>query len=134
MKKLFGAIMMLACVLCFASCGGADTPTAVAEKSIQCLQDQDYKGYVDLLNVEAEEGEDLAANKENAVALIQGKAAQFIEKRGGIKSYEVLSEEIAEDGNSAKVKMKVVYGDDKEDEQTVKLVKVDDEWKVDLGK
>ena len=33
-----------------------------------------------------------------------------MEKKQGIKSYEVLSEEISEDGKSANVKMKIVYG------------------------
>ncbi len=126
--------MMLACAFGFASCGGADTPTAVAEKSIQCLQDGDYEGYVDLLQLEVDEGEDLNQKKESAVVLIREKAKEFIEKQEGIKSYEVLSETIAEDGNSAKVEMNVVYGNGKEDKQTVKLVKVDDEWKVDFNK
>ena len=57
-----------------------------------------------------------------------------LEKKGGLKSFEVLSEEIAEDGNSAVVKFKQVYGNGEESEDEQKMVKVDGKWLMDIGK
>ena len=47
---------------------------------------------------------------------------------GGLKSYEVLGEEIAEDGMSAKVKLKVVNGQDEEKESEAEVEKTDKGW------
>lgn len=62
------------------------------------------------------------------------KAGKELEKKGGLKSFEVLSEEIAEDGNSAVVKFKQVYGNGEESEDEQKMVKVDGKWLMDIGK
>ena len=73
--------------------------------------------------------------KEQLVALLREKGTKAMEKKQGLKSYEVLSEEISEDGNSATVKMKMVYGDGSEDTQDLKLVKNDDgDWRLTMGK
>ena len=67
--------------------------------------------------------------------MLREKGTKTMEKKQGLKSYEVLSEEISEDGKSATVKMKMVYGDGSEDTSKVKLVKNDKgEWKMSFGK
>ena len=72
---------------------------------------------------------------EQLVALLREKGTKAMEKKQGLKSYEVLSEEISEDGKSATVKMKMVYGDGSEDTQDLKLVKNDDgDWRLTMGK
>ena len=54
MKKiLFVAVMCLFAVM-FSGCGGAKTPKDVAEKSIKCLKNKDYKGYVELVSLKDE--------------------------------------------------------------------------------
>ena len=69
------------------------------------------------------------------MALLREKGTKAMEKKQGLKSYEVLSEEISEDGKSATVKMKMVYGDGSEDTQDLKLVKNDDgDWRLTMGK
>ena len=115
------------------SCGSANTPSAVAEKGVKCIQNADYEGYVNLLDLNESEGTD--AEKEQLVALLREKGTKQMEKKQGLKSYEVLSEEISEDGKSAKVEMKLVYGDGSEDTEKMKLVKNDNgDWKLTLGK
>ena len=44
--------------------------------------------------------------REGLVSMMEEKADKTLEKNGGIKSIEIISEEIAEDGNSAVVKFK----------------------------
>ena len=133
MKKLF--ISMFVAVVAFTlwSCGPANTPSAVAEEACKCVHNEDYEGYVELMDLKETKNQE--SEKEQFVAMLREKGTKTMEKKQGIKSYKVESEEISEDGKSATVKMKVVYGDGSEDTNKIKLVKNDKgEWKVSLGK
>lgn len=133
MKKLF--ISMFVAVVAFTlwSCGPANTPSAVAEEACKCVQNEDYEGYVELMDLKETKNQE--SEKQQFVAMLREKGTKTMEKKQGIKSYKVESEEISEDGKSATVNMKVVYGDGSEDTSKIKLVKNDKgEWKVSLGK
>ena len=133
MKKLF--ISMFVAVVAFTlwSCGPANTPSAVAEEACKCVQNADYEGYVELMDLKETKKQE--SEKEQFVAMLREKGTKTMEKKQGIKSYKVESEEISEDGKSAIVKMKVVYGDGSEDTNKIKLVKNDKgEWKISFGK
>ena len=133
MKKLF--ISMFVAVVAFTlwSCGPANTPSAVAEEACKCVQNEDYEGYVELMDLKETKNQE--SEKQQFVAMLREKGTKTMEKKQGIKSYKVESEEISEDGKSATVKMKMVYGDGSEDTTKVKLVKNDKgEWKMSFGK
>lgn len=133
MKKLF--ISMFVAVVAFTlwSCGPANTPSAVAEEACKCVQNADYEGYVELMDLKETKNQE--SEKEQFVAMLREKGTKTMEKKQGIKSYNVESEEISEDGKSATVNMKVVYGDGSEDTNKIKLVKNDKgEWKISFGK
>ena len=134
MKKLFFSMLVAVVALTLWSCGSANTPSAVAEEACKCMQNEDYEGYADLMDLKkSEDGK--GVEKEQLAALLREKGTKTMEKKQGIKSYEVLSEEISEDGKSANVKMKIVYGNGDEDTQKMKLVKNDDgDWKLTMGK
>ena len=133
MKKLFISMFVAVVALTLWSCGSANTPSAVAEKAVKCMQKADYEGYVDLMDLKKSDGKDV--EKEQLAALLREKGTKTMEKKQGIKSYKVESEEISEDGKSATVNMKVVYGDGSEDTNKIKLVKNDKgEWKISFGK
>lgn len=134
MKKLFISMFVAVVALTLWSCGSANTPSAVAEEACKCMQNEDYEGYADLMDLKkSEDGK--GVEKEQLAALLREKGTKTMEKKQGIKSYEVLSEEISEDGKSANVKMKIVYGNGDEDTQKMKLVKNDDgDWKLTMGK
>ena len=128
---------VLILTLVMTSCN-SNTPTKVAEKSIDCIQKGDYEGYVDLIYQKKEEGRDkkeIEDEKQMLVAMMKDKATKKFEKQDGIKSYEALSEEISEDGKTAIVKMKMVMGDGSETTDDIKLRKDEDgNWKLDIGK
>ena len=134
MKKLFFSMLVAVVALTLWSCGPANTPSAVAEEACKCMQNEDYEGYADLMDLKkSDDGK--GVEKEQLAALLREKGSKTMEKKQGIKSYEVLSEEISEDGKSANVKMKIVYGNGDEDTQKMKLVKNDDgDWKLTMGK
>jgi hypothetical protein len=66
--------------------------------------------------------------------MLQSKAAKTFDKKGGIDSYTLVSEEIAEDGNSAKVEYEITYGDGSKDSTKFNMVKVDGDWKQEIKK
>ena len=136
MKKiLFVAVMCLFAVM-FSGCGGAKTPKDVAEKSIKCLKNKDYKGYVELVSLKDEakmSSEELKKSREQMAVLLESTISSEVDKKGGIDSYEIGEETIDED--EAKVKATIKYGDGSEKESTVKLKKNEDgDWKIDAGK
>ena len=136
MKKiLFVAVMCLFAVM-FSGCGGAKTPKDVAEKSIKCLKNKDYKGYVELVSLKDEakmSSEELKKSREQMAVLLESKISSEVDKKGGIDSYEIGEETIDED--EAKVKATIKYGDGSEKESTIKLKKKEDgDWKIDAGK
>ena len=136
MKKiLFVAVMCLFAVM-FSCCGGAKTPKDVAEKSIKCLKNKDYKGYVELVSLKDEakmSSEELKKSREQMAVLLESKISSEVDKKGGIDSYEIGEETIDED--EAKVKATIKYGDGSEKESTIKLKKNEDgDWKIDAGK
>lgn len=136
MKKiLFVAVMCLFAVM-FSGCGGAKTPKDVAEKSIKCLKNKDYKGYVELVSLKDEakmSSEEVKKSREQMAVLLESKISSEVDKKGGIDSYVIGEETIDED--EAKVKAKIKYGDGSEKESTIKLKKNEDgDWKIDAGK
>ena len=134
-KSLFGIFSLLVMTLCFWSCGSNNTPTKVVEKSIEYVQDKNYEAYVELIQIEEKGGKTVEEQKKQLVALLQGKLDMTLESKQGLASCEILSEEIAEDGNTAVVKTKITYGDGSTDDQKFKLLKNEDgEWKLNAQK
>lgn len=137
MKKLAITVCALAMALVMTSCGG-NTPQKAAEKAVECIQDENYEGYVDMVYMKPDEtknADDVKNSKQMLTALLKDKASKQKEKNGGIEKYETLSEEMAEDGNTAVVRMKITYGDGSEKEEDVKMRKDENgDWKVDMGK
>ncbi len=139
MKKILSVTVLVMALAMLVACGGGNTPSSVVEKSMKCLQDKDYEGYVDLLYIDVKEGEDPEVQRNAVASMIASKADQTLAKKQGIKSYEILSEEVtpAEENKpeTAVVKVKIEYGDASTKEETVKLKKDDaGDWKIDMGK
>lgn len=136
MKKTFiGFLAAVAIALVSWNCSGGSTPSDVAKKAIEYVQDKNYDGYVDLIHFEAKEGQNVEEQKEQLTTLMTEKLSKTLDMKGGIASYEILGEEIAEDGNSAVVKANIVYGDGDTKEEKFKMTKTaDGDWKFDLNK
>ena len=117
---LMGSITLASCTS-FGGGAKADTPTATFEKYVKTLQDGNYDKVVDMLA-----DADQATDEERAFVVELFKAG--MEELGGIKSCEVLEETIAEDGNTAKLKVKYTYGNGEEKEGTETLVKTEEGW------
>ena len=79
-------------------------------------------------------GEEIEQQKKMWISLLEEKGTKEFEKKGGIESIEIISEEIAEDGNSAVVKFKQTFGNGEVDEDSQTMVKKDGKWLMDINK
>lgn len=135
MNKLFNIFAAFAIVLAMCACAGGNTPSAVAEKAVKCIQDKNVEGYVDLVYLPQKEGTSVEEQRQGLVSLLSAKMVKTLDEKGGLKSYDVIKEEIAEDGKTAVVDIKIVYGNGEEDTNSVKLIKDENgDWKLDGGK
>ena len=122
--SLIVAAMLVAC--CLVSCK-QNTPSAIAADCIESVKAGDYKAFVDTFDMTDED-------KAQLTQVFEQKGKETIEKAGGIQGYEIIEENISEDGAKATVKSKITYGNGDTDDSTFAFAKVDGEWKQVLEK
>lgn len=135
MKKLFGFMVAVVAMLAMASCGGGgNSPKGVAEQFIKAVQKQDGKKMAELVYYEEGKAPKSDAEKDQVAAMMQSKASTTYANNGELKSYEILSEEISEDGTEAVVKAKMEF-EKKTSDDDIKLKKdAEGNWKIDMSK
>ena len=133
MKQLIRLGLMLVAVLAMVSCTPS-TPGAALKNYMSAISDKDYEKFIDVCNISEADSDKAKEIREGLIAMIQEKGSKTIEKKGGLKEIEIVSEEMTEDGNSAIVTYKQHYGDGSVKEDTQKMIKVDGKWLMDIGK
>lgn len=133
MKKLMYYGAMFVVVLVLISCS-SNSPSNALKKYTTALQEQNYEKFVEGINFSNANPEKAAREKEGFVSLMKEKGERTLKEKGGLKSVKMISEEIAEDGKTAVVKYKQVYGNGEETESIQKMVKVDGKWLMDISK
>lgn len=107
------------------ACGGASDPSSVAVKFTECQFNEDIDGMLDLVDLTDEKrAEFKAMYKEKA----SDDFAKRLDEVGGFKGAKALSEDIAEDGSKATVKVEITLGDGTTDASDIYLVNVDGKW------
>lgn len=132
MKKNIIRLLSVAFVaFLFAACSSSSTPEAACKKYLQNVQKGDWAAVVEQMNFEEQP---TAEQKDAFVGMLQEKGKKELDKRQGIASFEIGEVELAEDGQKAKVKYTINFGDgtQKADDQT--FVLVDGKWMIDSGK
>ena len=127
-RSFFIAIMVMGIA---ASCGtNADSPGKTAKDFSELFADGKTDKAMKMIN-----GYDEASKEEKQkLSMILTQARSELEKKDGVKSVEVLKEEINEAGDKAEVTLNTTYGNGEVEETTQKLVKVDDKWKIAMEK
>ena len=135
MKRFIYLSAVLAAMLLMVSCSGSNsTPSAAFENYSSGMVSGDYDKLTSGIYISDENKEKADAIRESYKEMLESKGKSSLDKKGGLKEIVVLSEEISEDGNTAVVKFKQVFGDGSETEDDQKMVKVGDEWLMDVGK
>lgn len=118
------------------SCGGgASTPSDAAAKVYDLMIDGDFEAASKCFYFGNENPEQEAQAQAMIASMLTEKAAPQIEAKGGLKSVDVLGETIAEDGKSANVEVKMLYGDGTEQTSNVDMVlDADGDWRPTMKK
>lgn len=112
----------------------SSTPSSAMEKYLSSLKAGDYEALVDGVNFSETDPAKLEESREMLVALFKEKAGKEFEKSKGINKFEITSESISEDGNSATVEYVIYFGDGSDKKEEAKMVKVDGKWLLDMNK
>ncbi len=68
------------------------------------------------------------------LSLFEEKGAETLEEKGGVKSIEVLSEEISDDGKTATVELRQTYGNGETSEDSMDLILSGGKWLMEMDK
>lgn len=125
-KKLFFSLFAFIGIV-LVSCSSTDSPESAAKKYMQLRTDGNYEELVEYVAYdEGTSKEELEKGKAMILALLQ--AASGMGEQEKIKSFEVGTAEVSEDGNTATVKISYLYGDGKTKDDDLTLKKVDGKW------
>ncbi|KAA6351992.1 hypothetical protein EZS27_000668 [termite gut metagenome] len=107
------------------------SPGDVAKEYLGYAVAGDYEKLVAAVVVTGDvTAEDLEKQKEAILtSLKESTVNSAITEKGGVKSVDIVSETVSEDGNSAQVVLKQTFENDETQEQTYNLVKQEDTWK-----
>lgn len=132
MKKLVYFSTLLVMMFIVSACSD-NTPSGALKSYTTAYMNGDFEKYVDGIYFSKVDPEDIAEAKSNFVGLIKELTSKQPEEET-LQDFEILGEEISEDGNTAIVKIKEIYKNGSEKEKEGKLVKVDGKWLMDMGK
>lgn len=110
----------IVCMMLFAnSCSSQSSAKDVAEQSMECLKKGDFDQFTKFIYIsESTSAEDAEKTRAMYKALYESKGKLQLEKKQGIKSYEVVEEKMNDDGDRCKIVFKIYYGDGSEKEDT----------------
>ena len=129
MKRMMYGLLVLVAIIVMAC--SSYSPGGAALKYYNDVKNGNYEAYVEGI---AFKEEITAEDKEQFVTLMKEKADKEYKKKEGISKVEMLSEEMAEDGQTATVTMKITYGNGETEESDVAMVLKDGAWKMDMKK
>lgn len=136
MKKLFYLVVAIAAVGMMASCGGASTPGAAAKSYVEEFAAGNYDKFMEGLYVDPDEDmAEIEQQKTMLTSALKEKGDASKTEKQGISKVEVVSETIAEDGQTATVMLRYTYGNGETEESEMQMrLGSDNKWKWELGK
>lgn len=138
MKKLLGFAILIMAIFAVAD-STKNTPMNVAARAMQCIVNNDFDGYACLhhldINANDANGDKAQAHLIHPIATTLQRLYDKATSNGGLKSFEVLGEEVAADGMTATVNMNFVFGNGLEKGNLAVKLRKDNHgnWKVDAS-
>ena len=134
-KFIFASMMLVLMAVFFTACNKEKTPGEAYKIYATCLAEKNYEGYVDGVDIktEGQTKEKIQEARSTLIGLLQLSSGE-LDKKGGIKTIDVLEENINEGDTTATVKAKFTYGDGSTKEETVEMVKRGADWKMKSAK
>lgn len=128
MKKGLTLLIVSIITLLFTNCGGENTPAGIEKSIYTQLKNGNYEKAMTIMINNSVDYDQSAPEKPQIIKSFAQKAQQSTEAKGGIKSFEIGDESISEDGLSAVVEVKIVYGNGSEDTKKSFYIKKDNKW------
>lgn len=132
--KRFLAMVAAVAALFAASCSGSQTASDAALNIYGLIAQGNYEAAVEEFQLDTPDTKSAEETKAMLTSLFQEKLGPQLESKGGITSYEAVKEELAEDGKSAKVTVKLTYGNGETEESDVDMVLTENGWKASIKK
>jgi len=134
MKRVVQVFLFSLLAIGFVSCGGSKKPADIETSIYKEFKSGNYEKGIKIFfdNAIIKESDDVKV--EEVVQVFSEKAKESMEKKGGIKSFKITSEEFSDDKQSATVTVQVEYGDGDVKEESNKYKLVDGQWKIETGK
>lgn len=134
MKKIITLSFLVVAILSLVACSPT-TPGKALKSYLTDLKNENYESFIEGVYFPEDMDEQRKEKKEaQLLAIIQEKGAKEYERKGGVKSIEILSETISEDGKSAIVEFKQTFGNGEEEKKSQKMIKKDNKWFIDMTK
>lgn len=136
MKKISTLIVAVAafCVALSSCSSKSSSPGEAAKLYAGYIADGQYDKFVGVIHLPDGTAADQKEQKEALKAMLNEKVAESLAEKGGLKSVEVLSETISDDGQSAYVEMLYTYGNGDTEDNDMDLVLQDGRWLVEMNK
>jgi len=111
------------------SCGtSSSSPSDISKNMMNNLE----KGNVDAVIDAFANSKEFTVEERNKLSALFQEEQGKIKKKGGIKTVEIIKEEINKTNDEAKVVLKVIYGNGKETTNTDNFVKENGKWKYSI--
>ena len=110
MKKILQLIVAVAALGAVVSCAKS-TPGESAKQSLRYLADGEYEKFIGRLYFPADlTADQVKSRKTIYLTLLHDKGTKSLDERGGLKSVEILKEQILTNGVDAEVDIQYNYG------------------------
>lgn len=134
MKKLITHLLFIFIIATsFISCTPS-TPSGAMEEYLSSLKSGDYEEFVNGINFSETDPAKVKESREMLISLIKEKGEKEFEKKKGIKKFEIISENISEDGKSATVEYVTHFGDGSDKKEKSQMINIDGKWMMDMNK
>ncbi|WP_234265191.1 DUF4878 domain-containing protein [Hydrogenophaga sp. NFH-34] len=130
LRRQVALFLAVSATALLASCSGGspeNAPAAFYKASAAGEVDKAME-YVSFANFKAEE----MVMAKGKVQMVVGRIQQTASSNDGLEKVEIIESVVGEDGNSAKVKTKLLFKNGKDKTDTVNVVKDDGKWKITL--
>lgn len=125
--------LMAMCLFLFSACS-SNSPAEAAKKYANYLKNGDFDKWVDGVAFGEDASEtNIKAGKAMLLAMMEAGKEKLKEK-GGVKDIETVSETISEDGKTAKVVLKMTYGDGTSEDSSMDMIQEKGTWKMHMKK
>lgn len=122
---MISSLLFIICSCSTSSSTSSGTPGDITKNLWKYIEKNDFDAILKMMDTGGKEMDEDYKGK--LQALVEASSKE-IENKGGIKSMEVVNEDIDEEGKTAEVELKITYGNGDIHNERANLVNVNGKW------